>query len=71
MVLVLFDFFTRLLVFYSDKDLITLYPVHLCRYITLSVVFLRLRSEEFLCKQTLYVTHDAHLNTDIAFDLNL
>ena len=30
---------------------------------------LRLHSKEFLCKQTRYVTQDAHLNTDIALVL--
>ena len=50
-------FFTRLLVLYVARDLITLYPVYLCLYITLSDVFFWLRSEEFLYKQTWYTWH--------------
>ena len=55
MVLALFVFSRA---FYSARDLITLYSVYLCLYITLSDVFLRLGSEEIVCKRMIDVTHD-------------
>ena len=43
---------------YSASDSISLCSMYSCQYIPCPVL-LQLQGEEFLCKQTRYVTHDA------------